>query len=716
MRPFFRAPVIHTVGLPLLLANSVLAYADANALDHDNAIELETITVTALPNNASATDSAQPVFVLSDDDLERARATSLGETLSQQPGIHNSSFGSAVGRPVIRGLGGGRVNILQDGLKAVDASTVSPDHAVGVQTNTAQQIEVIRGPATLLYGSGAFGGVVNVVAAEPQEEGVESEVNLGYNTVNRGKDIRLNQQGRQGDWGWNFGAGQLRSDDYRVPRKAGEIHNDDGVLEYHDAESSRLDNSDIEYNRQLSAGGRYFFDTGSTGLNISRLTSRFGLPGHDHGDEEAVLDHAAAADEEGVARVNLKQLRIALDAKASDPLPGGTNLNFDLAWTDYEHSEGHVEAHDDAAVAEPDHEEHGPTTFAKEAIESRVALSLTPIRSIEQTVGLQGSQTDFSAMGEEALVPSTQTNEIGVFWLAERNFGAVTLSAGARWDRVQHSPQTPDDVNSVCGFGLDAYQNKTFGNTSASLGALYDIDASWQLAISATSALRAPDAEELFSCGAHESTLTYEIGNPDLDSEHSYNLDVSVRRNVGRWTGSVSLYQNRVDQFIYQQALLTGTDIVLVDDLPAYRFIQDDAVLRGGEVTVGYTITPQWQLTAMADRVRAELVDGGNLPRMPSDRIGTGVNYQALHWQGFVNWIHNAEQNHLADNGEIPTASYQLLDAGIGYRWYLPTVEYQLDLKGTNLLDEVVRYHTSFVKNTVPQPGRGFQLAFAAQF
>ncbi|WP_320820280.1 TonB-dependent receptor [Thalassolituus sp.] len=716
MRHFFRAPVIHTVGLSLLLANSVFAYADTNSPDSDNAIELETITVTALPNNASATDSAQPVFVLSDDDLERARATSLGETLSQQPGIHNSSFGSAVGRPVIRGLGGGRVSILQDGLKAVDASTVSPDHAVGVQTNTAQQIEVIRGPATLLYGSGAFGGVVNVVAAEPQEEGVESEVNLGYNTVNRGKDIRLNQQGRQGDWGWSFGAGQLRSDDYRVPRKAGEIHNDDGVLEYHDAESSRLDNSDIEYNRQLSAGTRYFFDTGSTGLNISRLTSRFGLPGHDHGDEEAVLDPSEAEEEEGVARVDLKQLRIAFDAKASDPFPGVTNLNFDLAWTDYEHSEGHVEAHDDAAVAEPDHEEQGPTTFAKEAIESRIALSLTPIRNIEQTLGLQGSQTDFSAIGEEALVPSTQTNEIGVFWLAERDFGAVTLSAGARWDRVQHSPQTPDDVNSVCGFGLGAYQNKTFGNTSASLGALYDIDASWQLAISATSALRAPDAEELFSCGAHESTLTYEIGNPDLDSEHSYNLDVSVRRNVGRWTGSVSLYQNRVDQFIYQQALLTGTDTVLVDDLPAYQFTQGNAVLRGGEVNVGYAITPQWQLTAMADRVRGELVGGGNLPRMPSDRIGTGINYQALHWQGFISWMHNDEQTRLADKGETPTPSYQLLEAGIGYRWYLPKVEYQLDLKGTNLLDEAVRYHTSFVKNIVPQPGRGFQLAFAAKF
>lgn len=717
----------------LVLAMAAVPFCSVQAED----AQLDTVEVTATPTNEALSDMLQPTLVLSGEELDRQRAESLGETLAQQPGVNSASFGASVGRPVIRGLGGARVKVLQSGMEAVDASSVSPDHAVAVHTHGARQIEVLRGPATLLYGNGAFGGVVNVVDDRiphaDEHDGTETSVRAGYNSVNNGKEIALQHQGKKDAWHWHVNASEVSADDYNVPKDAGEIHVEEDGVEKHKAESKRLKNSDIDHNRQLALGGSYEFAGGDhVGIAVSRLESKFGLPGHGHNEEHEEEEGAAEEEhheEEGPARVDLKQTRVDLDALIRQPFSAAKSLSLRLAISDYEHSEGHEEIHSEEEAAEEGHEEHGTTTFRKKAQDLRAELVLAPMtlmgRNFDQVVGTQLSQQEFSAIGKEALVPTTDTTNAGVFWLGEQQWQQWTVEIGARLDQIKHDPKKPGSVAAACGFSVNEYRQRTFNNHSLSLGLIHQLNESWQLATALTSAQRAPATEELFSCGAHESTLSYDIGNPELKSEQALNLDLSLRKNEGRVTGSLNLYRNAVDDFIYQNAVVSGGKLQKVDELQAYRFQQNKATLTGGELQVSYALADFWSLTAMADTVRGKLNSGDYIPRMPADRAGLGVHYLGLNWGGFVQQQWVSKQDRLARFGraangtelkENETDGYQLLNAGVSYRIDSAVAEYRLDLTATNLLDEEVRYHTSFVKNTVPQPGRGVKLALNARF
>ena len=364
----------------VLQANSLEAIDSANS---NTSIALDTVTITA--SSEEQLTSLRPAQEMDADALERSRASSLGDTLSQQPGIQNAGFGSAVGRPVIRGMSGGRVAILQDGLEATDASSVSPDHAVAVETDHATKIEVLRGPAVLIYSADSAGGVVNVsgVTLSPGDVS-DTGISLGYDTVSTGRFAALSHKQTSERWGWHVGASERRTEDYRVPSDAGEVHReDDGSFEAHDAESKYLDNSDIEYQRQIIAGGSYFGDSSVTSFNIGYLASKFGLPGHSHEEheehEEEEGDEEHEEHEEGEARVDLERLRLALNYNVDAPFAWASRWDTRISWTDYEHSEGHEEAgheeHEEEEAEEEEHEqEHGMTTFSKTAWNLRTEL------------------------------------------------------------------------------------------------------------------------------------------------------------------------------------------------------------------------------------------------------------------------------------------------------------------------------------------------------
>ena len=697
--------------------------------------ELDTIEVTATPGNQHQHELIQPSLVLTGEQLDRQRAESLGETLSQQPGVSSSSFGAAVGRPVIRGLGGARVKVLQSGMEAVDASTVSPDHAVAVHTHGAKQIEVLRGPATLLYGNGAFGGVVNVVDDRvphaDEHDGSETQVRLGVNSVNDGKEIALQHEGKKDALHWHVNASQISSDDYRIPSDAGEIHREDnGEIEQHKAEGKRQENSDIDHNRSLSLGASYELgDGGHVGIAVSRMEAKFGLPGHGHAEEEHEGEEAGAEEEhheeEGPARVDLEQTRVDLDALVARPFAGAKSLSARLALTDYEHTEGHEEVHSEEEQEEEEHEEHSPTTFKNKSQDLRLELVLDEFAGLQHVVGSQLTLKEFSAIGGEALVPKTDSQDAALFWLGEKQWQQLTLELGARYDSVSYNPEKPGSVAAQCGFAINDVKDKDFSNVSLSAGAIYQLTDAWQLAGALTSAKRAPATEELFSCGAHESTLSYDIGNPDLKEEKALNVDLSLRKTTGQVTGSLSVYRNQIDDFIFQNAVVQNGALLEVEELQAYRFQQDKATLTGAEFQLAYELADFWQLTAMGDTVRGKLDNGDYLPRMPADRIGLGVNFASLNWGGFVQHMLVAKQDRLATFGrandgtalkEIETDSYNQLNAGISYRIDTSNAQYRIDLIGSNLLNEDIRYHTSFVKNQVAQPGRGFKLAFNATF
>ena len=740
----------HLLALAVASASFTPVHAQENVeLDH---VELDKVRVTATPTNQSQSEIVQPSIVLTGEELDRYRAESLGDTLAQQPGVHNASYGTAVGRPVIRGLGGARVKVLQSGLEAMDASSVSPDHAVAVHLHDAKQVEVLRGPASLLYGNGAFGGVVNVVddrvPSAQENDGVETNVRLGINSVNDGQEIALSNQGKKGPWRWHAAAAETKADEYRIPSDAGEIHREeDGEIERHDAEGKRLENSDIDHNRQFSLGGSYEFGNGNlVGIAVSHMESEFGLPGHGHEDEhdeeheegeehEEEGEEHGHEEEEGPARVELESTRVDLAGLFNNPFAGAESLSVKLALTDYEHTEGHEEAHgEEEHDEEEEHEEgeehedeheHGPTTFKNKAQDLRAELVLEEMLGMTHVVGSQISYSEFSAKGEEALVPETDTQNLGLFWLGEKQFNKLTLNLGARFDSVSHDPENPGELDSACGFSAADVDKTDFSNHSVSVGLLQELSDGWQVAGSVTSAQRAPAAEELFSCGAHEATLSYDIGNPDLDEEQALNLDVSLRKNSGALTGSLSVYRNQINDFIFQNAVVEGGELLVEDGLQAYRFEQDEVTLTGAELQLAYQLNDAFELTALADGVRGKLDNDDYLPRMPADRLGLGVNFETEGWTAYAQHMFVAKQDRTATFGvdaeggdieEIETDSYQLLTAGVGYLITTQSAEYRIDLQGNNLLNEEVRYHTSFVKDLTPQPGRGFKLAFNARF
>ncbi len=715
-------------GLMLLSALSFSVAALA-----EEPVELDVIHVTASPDRDGA-EPLQPVAVMNEEELKRAQSATLGETLGQQAGIQNSGFGASVGRPVVRGLGGGRLKILQDGMEAIDASSISPDHAVAAETDHAHQVEVLRGPATLMYGGGAIGGVVNVVGQNHADVDDETRLRAGYTTVDTGRFLSADTNQRAGNWGLSLGLSERRTGDYRIPSDAGEVHvEDDGSVEHHEAESDTLDNSDIEYQRQGTAGVRYFGKSSETALSFGYLASKFGLPGHSHEEEHAdEASEEVVADEEheeeGEARVDLKSYRLGFEHIHDNPFNGAREWKTQIGYTDYEHSEGHGGAHEEEheeeehteGEAEEEHEEHGMTTFAKQAWTLRSELAFEPVSGITQLIGVDAKTQEFSAMGEEALLPATDTLTTGLFWLGEKRWNDLIVSTGARWDTVSHQPSAFDEIADACGFTAADIKDKDFSDFSASAGMAYTFTDAWRMNASVTSAARAPDAEELYSCGAHESTFTYEVGNPDLESERALNIELGLSFDQGPFTSHLSVYRNRVSNFIYADALLEDGDLVEVDELPLYVFTQDNAILKGAELELGYQLAQAWRVSAMADRVRGELEDGGWLPRMPTDRVGLGLDYNSLNWSAFARWMEYLDQDRVATAGETDqetaTEGFSLVSAGLGYTWYQPDMEYSVDVAGTNLLNEVVRYHTSFVKDRVPGQGRGFRISLAMAF
>ena len=721
----------------LALASVVVmnsSQAEELAVSQTKNVQLDKVVISAHSFDQGQDEMAQPATLLTDEALERQRATSLGETLSAQAGIHNSSYGSSVGRPVVRGMSGARVKVLQDGIDTLDASTVSPDHGVNADTFNAKKIEVLRGPATLMYGSGAFGGVVNVVderiptgLAEP-----ETNIHLQYDAVNQGKTAGINHSdsldlSSGNELHWRVAASHFRSDVYELPKLKEEEHE-----EHHEGESEEeheeheehesedtLANSDTSYSNNITVGSSYVFASGYVGLALSESKSEYGLPGHVHHEEheegdivgETAEEHEEHEEHESDgARIEMRQRRVDLDSRFDQPFAGIESAKFRIGFNDYRHDE--IEG---GAVG---------TEFRRKGFEGRSELLLAPVASffeaeISQAVGIQFSQDTFKAEGHDAVVPETDSATVGVFWLGKTQVSDWGIELGARMEQAKLSPDQPDSINSTCednGLSLDQYKNKDFNTHSLSLGLVRDLNFAnskgWQVTGSLTSAQRAPATQELFSCGAHAATQTYDIGNSNLKIEEALNLELGLRKTEGRLTTALNVYQNQISDFIYAQS--TGRE---VDGFGEYQFVQQDTTFVGGELNLSYQLVDGLMLTGMADRVRAD-----DLPRIPADRIGLGFEASSMalfsmqsdlmlygHWQQIQ------KQDQVATNEEV-TLGYDVLTLGMTYQAVLASSEYRIDLKANNLLDEEIRQHTSFVKEQAPQPGRNISLALGVKF
>ncbi len=684
----------------LTLWGTGLAHAQANAqAAPPTAGSLPPVTVSASGLQLGANEMTTPTAVLEGDELVRRREATLGETLGSEPGITSSHFGAGASRPIIRGMDGPRVKVLSDGAELHDASTISPDHAVASEPLLATQIEVLRGPSALVYGGGAVGGVVNVLdgkvpTAIPQK-GIEGSAELRANT-GAGEGA--------GAFSLTGGAGNLAVHVEGVARDAGDYRVGKGWAP--DGEPTRKVPGSFNRTDTGSVGLSWVGDRGYLGAAYTRQTAKYGLPGHNHSfegchthgnhlhcgahDEEDGHDHGA--EEHGdVPVVDLRSERLDIRGELRNPFTGFSALRLRAGVTDYVHDE--VE---DGAIA---------TTFKNKAYDTRIELQHEPLAGFKGVVGLQTSQRKFSAIGEEAYVQPTVTRKTGLFVLEEYRlndwYGDWRFEAALRHDR-----QTAEALASGSASGTERSHN----GTSASLGAVWKFTPGYQVGTSFTRASRAPSAEELYARGLHMATSTYERGNANLRSETSQNIDLSLKKTSGDTTFGVSVFRNRISNYIY------GRTLDEVDGLQLLQYSQADATFTGIEGQVRQRVTRNLGVTLFGDTVRAKLDGGGLLPRIPATRAGVRLDANWNAWEGQVEWVQVARQNRVAAF-ETATPGYGMLNLGVSYRGQLSSgTPWQVYLKANNLTDRLAYAHTSFIKNAAPLMGRNITVGVKVAF
>ncbi|MFN3436151.1 MAG: TonB-dependent receptor domain-containing protein [Acidovorax sp.] len=698
-----RHPALHPVALAaiLTLSGTGLAHAQVGAQPNAQATpqaasSLPPVTVSASGLQLGANDMTTPVTVLEGDELVRRREATLGETLNSEPGITSSHFGAGASRPIIRGMDGPRVKVLSDGAELHDASTISPDHAVVSEPLLATQIEVLRGPSALLYGAGAVGGVVNVLdgkipTAIPQK-GYEGSA-----------ELRANTGAREGAGAFSLtgGAGNLAVHAEGVARDAGDYRVGKGWAP--DGEPTRKVLGSFKRTDTGSVGLSWVGDRGYLGAAYTRQAAQYGLPGHNHsfegchthgnslhcgaheGEEgEDGHDHDHDAEHGDVPVVDLRSERFDIRGELRNPFAGFSALRLRAGVTDYVHDE--VE---EGAIA---------TTFKNKAYDTRIELQHEPIAGFKGLIGLQTSQRKFSAEGEEAYVEPTITRKLGFFALEEYRLGDWRFEAALRHDRQTAEAQTS---------GIERSHN----GTSASLGAVWKFTPGYQVGTSFTRASRAPSAEELYAQGLHMATSTYERGNANLKSEISQNIDVSLKKTAGDTTFGVSVFRNRINNYIY------GRTLDEVDGLQLLQYSQADATFTGIEGQVRQRITRNLGLTLFGDTVRATLdAGGGRLPRIPATRAGVRLDANWQAWEGQVEWVQVARQNRVAQF-ETATPGYGMLNLGVSYNGQFSSgTPWQVYLKANNLTDRLAYAHTSFNKKAAPLMGRNVTVGVKVAF
>ena len=660
----------------------------------DNSNTIEEVLVSAHP--LSGEGLAQAIQTLSGKQLLRNLAPSLGETLAAQPGIHSASFGQAVGRPIIHGLGGARVRVMEDRLSTMDVSVTSGDHATSVEPFIADKIEVLKGASTLLYGNGAIGGVVDVHTGRVPHLRADDATTGRFEASVANNGDQENFAGRiDGSFEnllWHVDAFDRRAENYKINgfAESGALRASEEEEEGHEEEEEARDTlPGSHYKTDGGAlGFSYATEKGFVGAAISRTQALYGLPGG-HEDEAVGAGAQPTVSSALTPVLDMEQTRIDVETGIKNPFGTFSSLNLRLGHNDYEHSE-----------IEPDGEV--ATFFQNDAFESR--LELTKEADNQRNVyGVQFDQRDFSVEGEEAFVPGVDSRSLGAFWLNETSFERFDLETGVRVERVSHKPVTG--------------ASRAFTTLAASGGLVIPLgeQLTWKLAVDY--AERAPVGEELYSFGPHLATNRFEIGDAGLDEESVVSATVGLSYSNAAWDVTLSVYHSDFNDFIYQSSANRE-----LDELPVFLWDQDDATFTGidGEIIYTTNLFGERDLSfrAFFDMVSTDIdsTSESNLPLIPPSRVGLSSD---LDWQNFalsLDYVHAFKQDDVA-SFELPTDSYNDLSLYLG--WQIPTsrdADLELFLRGDNLTDSEQRHHTSFIKDSAPQPGRRVALGLRYTF
>lgn len=686
---------------PLSLALMLLPASLAQA--HNPAV-LDEVLVSA-PLHKSSAETALPVSILHGDRLRDQATGTLGGSLEQTPGIHNASFGPGVGQPVIRGQHGPRVQVLQNGIATADAASVSADHATATEPLLAESVEVLRGPATLLYGGGAIGGVVNVIdnriPTRPPEKAFSGALEQRHDSASDGNTSVLRLDGGVGSIAWHLSGvyrdwNDLDINGLAFNRKA---------LDDWDESSKGVINNSHGRNDTLTAGLSWIFDTGYLGFSVSHANNHYGIPSgghvHAHGedhDHDHDDDHGHAG--HGDIRIDMQYTRYDAAGEWRELGPVLDTLRWRLTYTDYQHHEleGGVRA----------------TSFRNETWENRVELSHAEIGGWRGAVGLQLKQRKFAATGEEAFVPESRTESAGLFLIEDYRHGHWLHEFGLRvdWDRL--------DVDGVHG-------EERFTSRSASFSSLWDFAPNWQAGLALSYSQRAPVVEELYANHdrfhwhddhyhfhdpvTHAATQSLELGNPELDRETSRNADLSLRYQGQGFRASVTAFYNDFDDYIYLHN--TGFEY---EETPVLAYRQQDARFYGLEFDSSIELGDFFDLEFYGDAVRGRLDDGTHVPRLPPYRIGSRLRFHSGGFGAYVGYLHGAKQER-AGQHEIGTDSYHRIDAGLHYSiGFGGGTELRLFVNGKNLSNKTLRNSSSFLRHYAPEAGRSADIGFRFSF
>lgn len=660
-------PLAIAILFALPITTAIAADSNSDGPKHHEK-KLEAIVVSADPLGRRD-DTVQPIKVIEGAELEDHRAATLGETVATQTGVQSTNFGPGVGRPIIRGQEGARVQILSGGIATQDASTVSVDHAVTIEPFLADQIEILKGPATLLYGPGAIGGIVNVIDGRIAETPVDGLQGRAESRGDTGADeragmVRLDAGNEQ--FLFHVDAYDRSTDDVEAP---GLAHGDD-----------RLENSAID-SQGGALGASVFGERGFFGVSVAQFDTLYGIPGHEHHEEgEEEGEH-----EEEAVRIDLEQTRFDAKGSLTQPLPGFDRLNIEFANTDYAHNE--LEG-----------DEIG-TRFEVDATDSRLELVHDDWNGWRGVFGLAATDKDLQAIGEEAFIPPSNTQDFGIFGIERKQFGAFELEFGLRLDQT--------DIETDLG-------SRDFNGTSFSINGHWDINDNWHLRTGFDRAERAPTTEELFSDGVHVATGSYELGETELDTEVANQFELGLDYVSDVWSLQGTVYRNHFSDFIY----LADTGET-EEDVPLRVWSQADATFQGYELEARFQLAEndygRFSLRLLTDGVKAELDDGGNLPRIAPARFGAGLNWDWQGWRADLLVMNYQRQDDVAEF-ETETSGFTTVDLGAAYTFTQGENEWEVFVRAKNMTDEEARLHTSFLKEEVPLPGRTFQAGLRFYF
>ena len=666
----------------LALAVAVSAHAEdpAKPAPSSEDTEVSKVVITAAPYAVSLDTVTSSVNVVTRDQLDVAPPAGLGDMLNGQPGLRSTFYGPGASRPVIRGLSGPRVMVLENGVGQVDASSLSPDHAVASDLGEAARVEVLRGPSTLAYGGSGIGGVVNIiddrVPSSPADNGFEGRLAGSVSSVDDGKAINGSAKFGKGPLVFAVDADHRESSDYDVPVApvSDRLARAEGLTP--DPEK-KVRNTDVEMDA-YGAGVSYVHDSGYLGASIKKTDTTYGVP---YRQILAPIDPNA----EGPVSIHLQQTRYDLRGEQDVDLGLFDKVRLSVGHAKYEHAEVSVE---DGEVG---------TRFLSDGTEGRLELVQKERDGWQGAVGFQALKRHFSAIGDEAFVPSTDIKEYGVFTLQRLDRGAWGVDAGLRFD----SRSLETDL-----------VKKTFDNVSASLGVFYKPADSQFLALTLSRNGRAPTEFELFADGPHPGTGGFEVGDADLKSEKVTSLEATWRYTGDRLRAEAHLWGARYDGFIEEAP--TGA---VEDDLPVFQYAQTDASFRGAEVEGSYAAWRDGEkalkLEGSYDWVRGS-TDLGVPARVPPWALTGRVVWSAPRLDAQAEVRRVGGQDRVAAF-ELPTDGYTQVNAMVTFK---PAGDSDLRLfvDGRNLTNAEIREHASFLKDFAPSPGRSVRAGFAWRF